>query len=183
MQWESHGRRLVYASDWVNVWLDDVDIPGIGRVDHHVLTMPRASTTAIVTDDQGRMLLIWRHRFITDAWGWEVPAGWADPGEEPAEAIRREIEEETGWRPGHIAPMTSYNALSGISTMRFSSFHATESTRIGPPSDPSESSRVEWIPIDDVIKLVTEGEVADGPSLTAISYYLGPYRLAKRREE
>jgi 8-oxo-dGTP pyrophosphatase MutT (NUDIX family) len=145
--------------------------------------MPRASTTAIVTDDQGRMLLIWRHRFITDAWGWEVPAGWADPGEEPAEAIRREIEEETGWRPGHITPMTSYNALSGISTMRFSSFHATESTRIGPPSDPSESSRVEWIPIDDVIKLVTEGEVADGPSLTAISYYLGPYQLAKRRED
>lgn len=80
MRWHSHGRRLVYGSDWVEVWLDDVEIPGVGRVDHHVLTMPRPSTTAVVRDDQDRLLLIWRHRFITDTWGWEVPAGWADPG-------------------------------------------------------------------------------------------------------
>jgi ADP-ribose pyrophosphatase YjhB (NUDIX family) len=70
----------------------------------------------------------------------EAMANRPSPGEEPTEAIRREIEEETGWRPGHITPMTSYNALSGISTMRFSSFHATECTHIGAPSDPSESS-------------------------------------------
>jgi 8-oxo-dGTP pyrophosphatase MutT (NUDIX family) len=33
--------------------------------------------------------MIWRHRFITDTWGWEVPAGWADDGEEPEDNIRR----------------------------------------------------------------------------------------------
>jgi 8-oxo-dGTP pyrophosphatase MutT (NUDIX family) len=169
----------VYSSDWVNVWLDDVEIPGVGRVDHHVLTMPRASTTAVVTDAEGRMLLMWRHRFITDTWGWEVPAGWADAGEEPAAAIRREIEEETGWRPGRVEPMIAYDALSGISTMRFHSFHATDCTYIGPPTDRSEATRIEWIPAEDVAKLATQGEIADGPSLTAISYYLGPRRLAQ----
>ncbi|MEV4613796.1 NUDIX hydrolase [Kitasatospora sp. NPDC049258] len=180
MRWNSHGRRLVYGSDYVNVWLDDVDIPGIGRVDHHVLTMPRASTTAVVTDDNDRMLLLWRHRFITDSWGWEVPAGWTDPGEEPADAIRREVEEETGWRPGKVEPLTGYNALSGLSTMRFSSFHATECRYLGPPTDRSEASRVEWISTEDVIELAAAGEITDGPSLTAISYYLGIHRRARK---
>ncbi|MEZ0068439.1 8-oxo-dGTP pyrophosphatase MutT (NUDIX family) [Streptacidiphilus sp. MAP12-20] len=179
VRWQSHGRRLVYGSDWVNVWLDDVEIPGVGRVEHHVLTMPRASTTAVVTDDRDRILLIWRHRFITDTSGWEVPAGWADTGEEPADAIRREIEEETGWRPGRIDPMIAYDALSGISTMRFHSFHATDCRYIGPPIDRSEATRIEWVPIEEVSKLAVQGEIADGPSLTAISYYLGPHRLAK----
>ena len=172
MRWRSHGRRSVYASDWVNVWLDDVEIPGVGRIEHHVLTMPRPSTTAVVTDDDGRFLLLWRHRFITDAWGWEVPAGWADPGEDPPSAIRREIEEETGWRPGKVSELIGYNALSGISTMRFTAFHATECTYIGPPTDASESTRVEWHTADEVIKLITNGQIPDGPSLTALSYYL-----------
>jgi len=96
VRWTSHGRRLAYGGDYVDVWLDDVEVPGVGRGEHRVLTMPRASTTSVVTDEQGRLLLLWRHRFITDTWGWEVPAGWADPGEEPEAAIRREVEEDTG---------------------------------------------------------------------------------------
>ncbi len=68
------------------MWLDDVEVPGIGRVQHHVLTMPRPSTRFVVTDERGRFLLLWRHRFITDTWGWEVPAGWAEPGEAPEAA-------------------------------------------------------------------------------------------------
>ena len=179
MEWKSHGRRLVYGSDYVNVWLQDVDIPGVGRVEHHVLTMPRASTTSVVTDDHQRFLLLWRHRFITDTWGWEVPAGWAEPGEDPADAIRREVEEETGWRPGAVAPLVEYDALAGISTMHFRSFHVTECEYIGPPSDRSEAARVEWVPEAEVLKLIAHGEVADGPSLTALSYYLGPYRLTR----
>lgn len=176
MRWHSYGRRPVYQSDWVNVWLDDVEIPGVGRIEHHVLTMPRPSMTSVVSDDEGRLLLIWRHRFITDSWGWEVPAGWAEPEEDLEQAIRREVEEETGWRPGKVAEMTAYNALSGISTMHFTSFHVTECTHIGPPSDPSESTKIEWIPEDAIPKLAAEGLITDGPSLTALSYYLGIYR-------
>jgi 8-oxo-dGTP pyrophosphatase MutT (NUDIX family) len=172
VRWQRHGRRPVYESDWVNVWLDDVEIPGVGRIEHHVLTMPRPSTTAVVTDDDGRILLMWRHRFITDEWGWEVPAGWADPGEEPAEAIRREIEEETGWRPAEVSELIGYNALSGISTMRFTAYHAIGSTFTGPPTDPSESTHTEWFTPAEVAKLIADGQVPDGPSLTALSFYL-----------
>ncbi len=182
MEWKSHGRRRVYGSPYVEVWLDDVDIPGVGRVDHHVITMPKASVTSVVTDAQGRFLLIHRHRFITGRWGWEVPAGWAEPGEDPAAAMGREVEEETGWRPGRITLLTEYDALAGISTMHFRCFHITGCQRVGEPTDPSESSRVEWLPESEVVKLMTSGEILDGPSLTALSFYLGPYRLSKGAE-
>lgn len=27
----------------------------------------------MVIEDQRRVLLLWRHRFITDTWAWEIP--------------------------------------------------------------------------------------------------------------
>lgn len=172
MRWTVHGSRDVYDSPWVRVSLDDVEIPDGERFEHHVVHFPRASVAAVVTDDDSRVLLLWRHRFITGSWGWEIPAGWADPGEDPETVIRREIEEETGWRPRNVRPLTAYNALSGISDMRFSVFIASDAEHIGPPPDHGESSRVEWIPFSEVPKLAAGGQIQDGPSLTALAYYM-----------
>jgi 8-oxo-dGTP pyrophosphatase MutT (NUDIX family) len=172
VRWTVHGHRDVYSSEWVRVSLDDVEIPGGRRFDHHVVHFPRASVTAVVADGEGQVLLLWRHRFITDTWGWEVPAGWADPGEDLGVAIAREIEEETGYRPAKVRPMTAYNALSGISDMRFTAFLACGAERTGPPADRGESSRVEWVPLAEIPKLAAEGQIQDGPSLTALTYYM-----------
>lgn len=176
MKWIEHGRRTVYASPWVNVELADIEVPGGDRFEHHVLAMPRTSNTAVVTDADERVLLLYRHRFIPDQWGWEVPGGWGDPGESPVETIRREIEEETGWRPGRIEKMTDYYAMAGISDAHFTVSHATDCVRIGEPEDAAESTKVEWVPLDDVRKLIKAGEVIDGPSLAALAYYLGVWR-------
>ncbi|MEU1284889.1 NUDIX hydrolase [Kitasatospora sp. NPDC005856] len=181
MEWETFGRRQVYGSPWVEVWLDDVEVPGVGRIDHHVVRYPKKSTTTVVTDDQGRFLLLYRHRFITGRWGWEVPAGWAEPGEDPAAAAAREVEEETGWRPGRVELLTEYDAMAGISNAHFHAYHATGCTQVSEPQDVSESTRVEWVPEADVVDLLVGGEVADGPSHAALSYYLGPHRLSRPR--
>jgi len=60
--------------------------------------------------------------------------------------------------------------------MRFTAYHARGATYIGEPADPSESSRVEWLPLDEVRRLMREGLISDGPSLTALAYYLAAAR-------
>lgn len=182
MRWTVHGRETVYESAWVNVHLDDVELPDGQRLKHHVLAMPRPSVGAVVVDDQDRTLLIWRHRYITDRWGWEVPAGWVDPGEDLDTAVRREIEEETGWRAGHIERMVNYNPLAGISTLDYTTYVATDAVRIGPHPDTNEVSKVEWVPLTDVPKLAAGGQIPDGPSLLMLSYYLGVHRTLRRHD-
>lgn len=60
------------------------------------LTHARFTVTAagIVTDDNGRVLLL-KHRFRAGS-GWGIPGGFVEAGEQPEEGLRRELREEIG---------------------------------------------------------------------------------------
>jgi ADP-ribose pyrophosphatase YjhB (NUDIX family) len=60
------------------------------------LVEPRFMVTAgaVVTDDKGRVLLL-EHRFRAGS-GWGIPGGFLEKGEQPEEALRRELREEIG---------------------------------------------------------------------------------------
>lgn len=87
MQWTVHGERTLYDSSWIRLALVDVEIPDGERFEHHVVRMPAPAAGVVVHDERG-VLLLWRHRFVTDTWGWEVPAGRVDPGESVEEGRR-----------------------------------------------------------------------------------------------
>src|SRR5215210_8659654 len=59
-------------------------------------SQPKFTVTAgaVVLDDQGRVLLL-NHVFRPGS-GWGIPGGFISKGEQPEEAVRREIREETG---------------------------------------------------------------------------------------
>jgi 8-oxo-dGTP pyrophosphatase MutT (NUDIX family) len=172
MRWTVHGERMLYESDWVGLALVDVEIPGGSRFEHHVVRMPRQAAGTVIHDPDRGILLLWRHRFITDTWGWEVPAGAVEAGESPADAAAREAEEETGWRPLQLKALTAYHPSNGSSDQRFNLFMARGAERVGEPTDPGESERIEWVPVEEVVALVRRGEMQDGLSLTAILYAL-----------
>lgn len=58
------------------------------------LSHPRFAVTAgaVIKDDRGRVLLL-KHRFRPGT-GWGMPGGFIEAGEQPEEALRRELREE-----------------------------------------------------------------------------------------
>jgi 8-oxo-dGTP pyrophosphatase MutT (NUDIX family) len=172
MRWTVHGERSLYDSEWVRLVLADIEVPGQGRFDHHLVRVPHEAAGVVVHDVQQGVLLLWRHRFITDTWGWEIPAGRIDPGEEPPAAAHRETVEETGWRPGPLRPLITYQPSNGLTDQRFHLFVADGATRLGDPTDPGESERIEWVPLAEVTNIILRGGMSDGLSLTAVLYAL-----------
>jgi len=172
MRWRVYGERPVYDSPWVGLSLVEVEPPGHERFEHHVVRVPTDASGTVVEDPNRGVLLLWRHRFISDTWGYEIPAGRIDPGETAQEAAAREVLEETGWRPGPLTPTFSFHPANGLLAHAFHIFRAEGATHVGEPEDAFEAERVEWVALADLRRLVASGEVRDGLSLAALLHRL-----------
>ncbi|MGF1661690.1 MAG: NUDIX hydrolase [Kineosporiaceae bacterium] len=160
----------MYDSPWVRVSLVDVEPPGGTRYEHHVVRATAAASGCLVRSDAGPdagVLLLWRHRFITGRWGWEIPAGRVEPGESPAAAAARETEEETGWRVRDVWPVLTYRPIGGSGDHVFHVTTGVATVRVGDP-DPHEAERVAWFAVDEIADLVRRGESGEGLTLVAL---------------
>lgn len=174
--WDVLGASEIYASPWVSVDLVTVRPPGTEPFDHHVVRVGDAASVLAYDPARG-VLLLWRHRFMIDRHGWELPAGKIEPGESPEAAAARECAEETGWRPGPLRPLCEFAPAPGIMDHWFHAFLADGATRVGEP-DPLEAAEVAWVPVADLPGLLTGGGMPDGPSLLVVSYALAVGALA-----
>ena len=148
MRWTVHSEKPLYADPWLDIRLADVELPDGRHLEHRVIRTPPGAG-AVVTDEHRRVLLLWRHRFITDTWGWEIPVGMAEPGEDLAAAAAREVEEETGWRPGPLRPLLRVEPTPGISTSVHHLYRAPPQPGSAPQkttSNPAASSGCPWRP-------------------------------------
>ncbi|MFF8954150.1 NUDIX hydrolase [Streptomyces sp. NPDC014894] len=171
MRWTVHGERPIYENPWVNLWLADVSQPDGLRLEHHIVRMRHLAVAAVV-DDRRRVLMMWRHRFITDTWGWELPMGLIEPGETPGQTAAREVEEETGWRVSSVRPLVYAQSANGITDSEHHVFRADGAVYAGPPTELNESDRIEWLPIDRIRGMIDRREVVSGGSLLGLLYLL-----------
>ena len=168
--WRPHGERSIYDSPWVWLGQVDVELPDGQRIWHHVIRLRRA-VAMLLLDDQDRVLMLWRHRFIPDRWGWELPGGLVDEGEDPADAVRRELAEETGYRAGPVEHLITFQPLAGLADAERIVFSGREPQRIGEPTDRTESEWLDWIPLASVPGLIAAGQIWTSGSLVGLLYF------------
>jgi 8-oxo-dGTP pyrophosphatase MutT (NUDIX family) len=176
MRWTVHSEKSLYTDEWLDIRLADVELPDGRHLQHRLIRTPPGAGCVVIRD--GRVLLLWRHRFITGTWGWEIPVGKIDPGEDPAAAAVRETEEETGWRPGPLTPLLRVEPTAGLSDSVHHIYLADGATRTGRPEDDYESDHVSWVPLREVPALVSRGQITSGTTLAALLYTITVYQGA-----
>ncbi|MFF6781838.1 NUDIX domain-containing protein [Streptomyces sp. NPDC012510] len=167
MRWTVHGERTIHDTPWVRLRSLDVEQPDGTRGDYHVVRLRDLAVTAAV-DDRHRVLMMWRHRFVTDTWAWELPMGLVEDGERPEEAAARELEEETGWRPGSLRELLYAQPAAGITDTQHFLFRTDDARRIGEPTERNESDHLKWIPLSDVPALITRREIVSSATLVGV---------------
>ncbi|MGW1199530.1 NUDIX domain-containing protein [Streptomyces sp. NPDC002536] len=169
--WQIHGERTIYDNRWVKLDLVDVEPPGVERFEHHVVRLHHVAITAVV-DDQDRVLMLWRYRFVPDKWGWELPGGIVDAGEDALTTALRETEEETGWRPTAVEHVVTYQPMVGMVDSPHEIFVGHGAQHIGDPTDVEEAGHVAWVPLADIPGLMSRGELMGSGTLVALLHLL-----------
>lgn len=169
--WQIHGSRPLYNNRWVRLELVDVEPPGVPRFEHHVVRLQHVAITAVL-DDQERVLMLWRYRFVPDRWGWELPGGIVDEGEDGRTCAVREVEEETGWRPTDVEHVVTFQPMVGMVDSPHSIYLARGAEKVGAPTDAEEAGRVEWVPLADIPDLMASGQLMGAGTVVALLHVL-----------
>ncbi|MFD7729230.1 GntR family transcriptional regulator [Kitasatospora phosalacinea] len=169
--WRIHGERTIYDNRWVKLTLVDVEPPGVERYESHVVRLHHVAITAIV-DDQDRVLMLWRYRFVPNKWGWELPGGIVDAGEDALTAAAREVEEETGWRPTKLQHAVTFQPMVGMVDSPHEVFVGQGATLVGAPTDAEEAGLIEWIPLADIPGLMAQDKLQGSGTLVALLHVL-----------
>ena len=140
-------------------------------VTRDVVVHPGAVVVLPVLDDQ-HIVMIRNYRYILEHELWELPAGTREPNEEPIETARRELEEETGYRAGRMAPLMEFYTSPGICTERMHAFVATDLTPVGQNLQGSERIVVETVDVSEVRRRLMAGEFCDGKTIVVLGRYL-----------
>jgi 8-oxo-dGTP pyrophosphatase MutT (NUDIX family) len=171
--WRTFGERTVYDNRWVRLGLVDVEAPNGERWDYHVVHLARIAVALIVNDDRDEVLMLWRYRFATEQWGYELLGGLVDDGEDSAATAAREAAEESGWAPvGEPQKLISFEPLPGNVTAPMDVYLWREFERLGEPTDTEEAGRVEWVPLSRVVELAQRGDLLGAGTLVALLYFL-----------
>ncbi len=148
------------------------------------------SAAAVVLDvDAGQVILTEQFRYPahTADGGWilELPAGSVKDGEEPAEAMKRELVEELGYEAPNLRHVSTFYSSPGASSERIWLYLAEvrDSDRVaegGGAADEGEDIRAVPLPVDRIPEAVAEGRIRDAKTLVGLLWLRD---RAARREE
>ena len=146
-----HPRVVIDSPDWVNI-------------------------IAVTKDDQ--LVLIRQYRFGTNETTLEIPGGMVEPGEEPAVAAARELEEETGYVPGRVVRLGQVHPNPAIQSNRCHSYLALDCVKAHEGrQDQGEDITVELHPRSAVPQLILAGTITH--SLVVVAFFLEHLRAAE----
>jgi 8-oxo-dGTP pyrophosphatase MutT (NUDIX family) len=115
--------------------------------------------------DDGRLVLVRQYRHATGETLLEVPAGRLEAGEQPLEAARRELEEETGLAAERWRELARFYAAPGFCSERLVLYLAEGLVPCGPDrraADPDEE-----LEIVDLHPAQVLGQARDAKTLLA----------------
>jgi ADP-ribose pyrophosphatase len=156
-----------YQGRAFSVRVDEVEIrPGqVVRLD---VIEHTGAITLLPLDEAQNVWFVRQYRHAAGQTLLELPAGTLNPGEEPAVAANRELQEEIGMRAERLEQLASFYLAPGYSTELMHVFLAQGLSPSVLAQDEDEVISVEKVPAGQVLGLIQRGELRDAKSLAAI---------------
>jgi ADP-ribose pyrophosphatase len=163
--------QQVYQGHAVNMRVDTVEKAG-GRKTTRDVVEHSDCIAVVAIDEQNNVLLVRQFRHAVDKSLLEIPAGGIDPGEEPLDSVRRELQEEIGYFPRKIDKLGGFYSIPGYGTEYLHCFVATELVPGRLIAEDTEDIELVRVSLDEIPRLIASGEICDAKSIASLLTFL-----------
>lgn len=161
-------QRLVYQGRKFSFEVSNLRLPNNSRGDWECIRHPGGALAVPVTPD-GKLILLRQYRFALQGRLLEFPAGTVEQHEAPEETIKREIEEETGYRAHKWQKLGKFPVAPGYSDELIYAFLAQDLEKLeAPPNrDADEDMENVLMTPQELEEAILAGEPIDAKSISS----------------
>lgn len=158
----------IYSGSVLHLFRDEVELPS-GEKSHREYCLHIGAVAILPLLDDGRVIMERQFRYAHGRVFLEIPAGKLDtPDENPLNAARRELIEETGAIAGSITLLGEIDTTPALMNEKIHLYIA-EDISFGERSlDYDEFLDVELIPLAELYQMVMRGEIHDAKTQIAV---------------
>ena len=161
-------REEIYNGSVLHVVRDEIKLPN-GDTSHREFCLHIGAVCIIPITDDGMVVMERQYRYAHGRVFFEIPAGKLDyPDEDPLEAAKRELLEETGAVAEKITYLGRLDTTPALIRERIHMYLAEGLTFGERKLDADEFINVELVPLTDLVEMVMRGEICDGKTQIAI---------------
>ena len=152
------------------------------RVDEVMLSNGEKTTREIVKNNRAvaiiqikkkkKMFLVKQFRKAIEKELIELPAGKIEKEEDPKDCALRELEEEIGYKAGHIQKLLSIYTSPGFSNEIIHIYVARDLKKTKINRDDDELMDIIEVSINEAKNMMDEGKIMDAKTITGILAYL-----------
>jgi ADP-ribose pyrophosphatase len=157
----------IYDGKIVHLYVDTVKLPN-GKSAKREIIRHVGAVALVPIDKDGNVILVRQFRHAAGKILLEIPAGTLNKGEDPDLCAARELQEETGYKPGRLQRIGGIYTAPGYTSEFIYLYLATDLIESTLNKDEDEFIETERMPLKNALKLIKSGEIADGKSVSGL---------------
>ena len=161
------GSQTVFDGEIFDLVVKKVRLPN-GAVARREIVEHNGAVGMVPIADNGDLILVRQYRLPVERELLEIPAGRLEPGEEPLDCARRELQEEIGYFPNSLEHLTTVCVAPGYSGELIHLYLARDLTpsRLSPDED--EFVDLVRVSFGEALEMIDSGEIVDSKTLIAL---------------
>jgi 8-oxo-dGTP pyrophosphatase MutT (NUDIX family) len=166
--WKILDQQKIYENSWIRLTEFQVINPTGGNGIYGKVHFKHIAVGVIPMDENWNTWLVGQYRFTLDHYSWEIPEGGGRMDEDPLEAAKRELLEETGLVAGSWTKILTMHLSNSVSDELAIVYLARGLEQQESQPDETEELSIKKIPFDEVVRMANEGIITDSMSIAAI---------------
>ena len=123
--WKVVGRQQVLSrKPWIDVWEETIELPDGRIVDEFYHVAMRDYVSIVAEDERGEVIFERQYKHGARRVSLTLPAGHLEDGEDPLDAAKRELLEETGYAAPQWRSLGSFVIAGNAGVGKVHAFHA-----------------------------------------------------------